>query len=239
MSMIGRIDDALYQLERAVVGVMLAVMGSVVFLDVMFRATTRVGSPLSYPIVIALLFAVLGTAAFHTRGEDTALGKGLVVGVVVATLQAIFVRVFPNGLVWSQTLALALTLWLGTIGASLAAHDRRHLAMDIGSKLWPAWLVPKVAAAGHIATALFAFLLVGLSLLSVRDHWANWGDGGGNLAGLPIPLWFPAASVPYGMTVVGLRFLREAWRTLNGEIDLGGDDTLHQLGIDEPTGTPQ
>ncbi len=235
--MIGRIDDAVYQVERAVVAAMLALMGTVVFLDVMFRVTTREGSLLGNPVVIALLFAVLGTAAYHTRGDERALGKGLAVGVVVATAQAIFVRVLPNGLVWSQTLALALTLWLGTIGASLAAHDRRHLAMDIGGKLWPAWLVPKVAAAGHVATALFAFLLVYLSTRSVVAHWDLWvaTDGAaGNLAGLAIPKWFPAASIPYGMTVVGLRFLREAWRTLNGEIELGGDDTLHQLGIGEP-----
>ena len=108
--------------------------------------------------------------------------------------------------------------------------------MDIGGKLWPAWLVPKVAAAGHVATALFAFLLVYLSTRSVVQHWDLWvaTDGAaGNLAGLAIPKWFPAASIPYGMTVVGLRFLREAWRTLNGEIELGGDDTLHQLGIEE------
>ena len=160
--------------------------------------------------------------------------------------QILFVKLVPNGLVWSQTLALALTLWLGTMGASLAAHSRRHLALDIGSKLWPASMAPKIAAIGHLCTAafclgliflagrsIFGFELSGTHVPGHLDIWRDSDGAGGTLSGTGIPKWLASLAIPYGMAVIAFRFTLDAYRTWTGQLAIGEDDTLHQLGITE------
>lgn len=236
MAFLQRFDRGLLTIERGAVALMLAVMGIVVFLDVIHRVSTRTGSLLADPWFVGVASAVLAILAWRTRGEARAIGYGLAVGVGVTLAQALFVRALPNGLVWSQTLALALTLWLGCIGASIAAHERRHLALDVGSKLWPPALAPKVAAVGHLVTAAFCLLLLWLAARSVAQHvdlWQATEGAAGTLSGTAIPKWAAALAIPYGMAVLSFRFLLEAALTWTGAVALGGDDTLHQLGIDE------
>jgi TRAP-type C4-dicarboxylate transport system permease small subunit len=253
-----RFDAIVLRVEKAVVALMLALMGLVVFLDVAHRVSTRqeswLGSGIPLPFLgegafipyLAFVAAVVAALALHTRGVSGPVWKGLVIAVVIGAGQRIFVWMLPNGLVWSQTFALALTLWLGTIGASLAAQQRRHLALDIGSKLWPPSLAPKVAAVGHVVTALFCagiFFLAWRSLFGytldgqhVPGHYDLWRDSGheaGNLAASDMPKWAAMAAIPYGMALLTFRFLLEAVKTWAGQIAVGGDDTLHQLGIEE------
>ena len=235
-----RFDDALFRVEKTVVAGMLAVMGVMVFLDVVHRVSTSTGSWFGNPLVIAGASAGLGVLAFRTRGDASAVPKGLGLGIAVAAAQAVLVWLLPNGLVWSQTFALALTLWLGCIGASLAAHDRRHLALDIGSKLWSPEVAPKVAAAGHVVTALFCLIVFGLGWMSVREHldlWVSTDGAAGNLSGLGIPKWFPALAIPYGMGVLTFRFAREAWKVGTGQISAEVDE-LAALGIQVETQPP-
>ncbi len=241
-----RLDDGIVKAERFAVAVLLAVMGFVVFLDVAHRVGTRIDSPLNNPVVVTIVGAVVASLAFRTRGSAHAVPKGIALGVTVALAQYAFVRVLPNGLVWSQTLALALTLWLGTMGASLAAYSRRHLALDIGSKIWPAALAGKVAAFGHLCTALFCLGILFLAIRSLVgfdlsgshvpghiDIWRQSGGAAGTLSGTALPKWFAFVSIPYGMAVLAFRFSLEAARTWTGRVAVGGDDTLHQLGITE------
>lgn len=258
IALLDRVDLAILRVEKAVVAVMLAVMGLVVFLDVAHRVSTRqeswLGSGIPLPFLgegihlpyLAFVATVVAGLALHTRGVSGAAWKGLLIALGIGAGQQIFIRVLPNGLVWSQTLALALTLWLGTIGASLAAYDRRHLALDIGSKLWPPSLAPKVAALGHVVTGLFCaglFFLAWRSLFGYSlsgqhvpghvDLWVDSGHVAGNLPGSDIPKWTAMAAIPYGMAVLSFRFLHEAYKTWTGQVPVGVDETLHQLGIDQ------
>jgi len=245
ISALDRLDAAIVRAERFAVAGMLSVMGLVVFLDVFHRVSTRNESLLANPAFVAVAGSVVAVLGFRTRGADNAAAKGVGVGVGLAAAQFAFVRLVPNGLVWSQTLALGLTLWLGTMGASLAAHSRRHLALDIGSKLWPPSIAPKVAALGHVLTALFC---VGILFLASRslfgysidgshvpghiDVWRSSDGAAGTLSGTGIPKWAAFLSIPYGMTVLAFRFGLEAAKTWTGLVAVGGDDTLHQLGIE-------
>lgn len=243
------IDHALYRVERAVVAGILGLMGLVVFLDVAHRVSTRSESWLADPLFVAVIGGVVAILGFRTRGSSQAVAKGVGVGVGIAVAQWLFVRFVPNGLVWSQPMALGLTLWLGTIGASLAAHERRHLALDIGSKLWPASMVRPAAVLGHVCTALFCVLVGWLALRSVGAHldlWRSTDGAAGNLSGasailfgrrVMIPTWLAALSIPYGMTVIALRFLLEAWQIATGRISPEVDE-LAQLGIQAGPAVP-
>lgn len=237
MLLLAKVDAALYRAEKAAVAAMLAAMGLVVFLDVVHRVATREGSWLANPVVVGVVAVVVAALAFRTRGKPAAWGVGA--GLAFVAAQAAFVKLVPNGLVWSQTLALALTLWLGLMGASLAAHERRHLALDVGSKLWPASMVNKAAAVGHFLTAAFCVGLLWLGWRSVGAHfdlWTSTEGAAGTLSGLAIPKWAANLAIPYGMAALGFRFALEGVRTWRGELEVGGDDTLHQLGIEDVAG---
>lgn len=246
MSALDALDGALVRAERAVGAAMLAAMGGFVFLDVLHRVAVRQDSLLGNPLFTGAVAVVISTLAWRTRGHERWPLFGVVTGLGFTAAQEVFVRVVPNGLVWSQSAALALTLWLGTIGASLAAYERRHLALDVGSKLWPPSVAPKVAALGHLVTAAFCVGLLWLGWRSlfgyaadggaVGGHWQVWSESAGSAGVLPgtsIPKWAAVAAIPYGMAALAFRFGLEAWRTWTGQIvSDGSDETLHQLGID-------
>jgi TRAP-type C4-dicarboxylate transport system permease small subunit len=257
MGALERFDERLYRAERALVAAMLAIMGVVVFLDVMLRVTTREGSPLANPLVQGVAFGVLTALGLRYRGVARAPLLGVGGGVAAVLFIQLMLLLFPNGLIWSQTLALAFTLWLGMVGATLAAHDRRHLALDIGSKLWPPALAPKVAAVGHGVTALFCLSLVFLGYRSVSAHYATWADSEGSagifpvqmeLLGFELPIikWVVFTAIPYGGASLFFRFTLDAARAWTGRLPVGEDDTLQQLGIQpssalgtvEPSGVP-
>lgn len=258
IDLLDRVDAWMVRQEQRVVAAMLAVMGLVVFLDVLYRVSATGDSPLvpdaveralgaaAAPVWAGIVGAVVGILAFRTRGDAASLPKGLAAGVATGVFLAIYVRVLPNGLIWSQTLALSLTLWMGMAGAALAAHQRRHLALDVGSKLWPEKLAPKVAAIGHFVTAAFCLVLLVLGWRSLVgtgtgeahipghfDTWTESGHAAGNMPGTAIPKWAVMASIPFGTLVLAFRFTLEGLKVWTGREALGGDDTLHQLGLDE------
>lgn len=252
------LDRLIWEVERRVVAAMLAVMGLVVFLDVVYRVTATAESPIvpdafeaalgpvAVPVWAVLVNGVIGVLAFRTRGDVGALWKGALVGLLSGVGLALYVKLLPNGMVWSQTLALSFTLWMGMAGASLAAYQRRHLALDVGSKLWPPSLAPKVAAVGHWVTAGFCVLLAVLGWRSIFgvgegearipghfDTWTGSEFAAGTMTGTIIPKWLVMFSIPFGTAVLALRFSLEGARVWLGRVQLGGDDTLHQLGLDE------
>ena len=254
-----KLDEAIFRLEKSLVAIMLMAMGVVMFLAVAHRAGIAMTNPQdapefflsmasaeSWPTVapglVAILASGVAVVAWGSRkGTDTstAIRNGVITGVVLTGLEWLFVTFLPSGLVWAQSFALSLLLWLSMLGASLAAHDRRHLALDIGSKLWPESLRPKVAALGHVVSAIFCLVLLFLAISSVGSHLSAWLDSegaAGVLSGTRIPKWFAAAAIPYGTIALAFRFLLDAYRTLTNTMPEDGDETLHQLGIsvDEP-----
>lgn len=258
IALLDRVDALMYRGERVAVAIMLSVMGTVVFLDVVYRVTATGESKLvpnaleaalgnhAAPLWMTLVFGVVGVFAFRTRGDSAPVPKGAAVGLGVGVALEAYVAVFPNGLPSPQTIALGLTLWLGMAGACLAAYQRRHLALDVGSKLWPPAVAPKMAAIGHFVTAALCLLIVVLGIRSifgfdrggvdVPGHFDNWNSGGGKMTGTVIPVWAAAASIPVGCAVLCFRFTLQAFKVWTGQEALAGDDTLKQLGIEDAAG---
>ena len=255
--MLASFDALLYQIEKVAVWVILLGMGMVMFLAVSHRAAGAMsnthsaptfllelvgesGWPWLAPVLVAAVLSAVCGAALATRGSKSALVGGIGLGVGLTALGKLFGVVMPNGIVQAQPMALSLLLWLSLLGASLAAHDRRHLSLDIGSKIWPEALRPKVAAVGHFLSAIFCVVLLVLALRSVQDHFHTWSTSegaAGVISRTAIPKWFASAAIPYGTFALAFRFFLEAWRTWRGELKEDGDDTLRQLGIQTEEGS--
>src|SRR6185295_4364290 len=65
----------------------------------------------------------------------------------------IILWVLPNGLIWGPKAALAATLWIGLLGASCATYEKRHLALEMTDKIWPAKLAPWVRGLANLCAA--------------------------------------------------------------------------------------
>jgi TRAP-type C4-dicarboxylate transport system permease small subunit len=261
-----KLDAAVYKVERQVVAGAMAVMGLVVALDVVHRVGTRehgfvermvahltgeAAAAWAAPLVLTAVFLGFFYAVWRARGVSHG-GKafGLAALTVVALYGALrgYVWLVPNGLIWSQTLALALMIWAGLIGASMAAKERRHLALEIGPRLFPASVRRFVVALGHLATAAFCIWLLILAAWSITQHYSDWTESayeGGTFTaelpfGLKIPKWIAFLAIPYGLGMMALRFLGDLAASLRG-LDTGGDEiaAFKKLGGIEDQGPPK
>jgi TRAP-type C4-dicarboxylate transport system permease small subunit len=238
-----------YAVEKAFAALATGLIGAVVFLDVVHRTASREEGflarflgpgPWTGPLGTAMgvtFFALVLQAALRMRGRAPGASTwglaaaGSVGGWLV--LRA-FLWLLPNGLVWSQTLGLVLMLWVGVVGASMATHDRRHLALDLGSKLWPKALLPKLQGVGNLVTALFCLALASLAVFSLRDHhrdWADTGGAGGIFAAIALPKFIAFGVVPVGFALMGVRFLAQSFESFAGKVE--EDDALYLLGLQQ------
>lgn len=235
-SALGRLDAQLYRAERVVVGAFLLGMSLAMFLDVVHRVFSRSPGRMSVlvgeaigrdpvqldatvmPVFVGL--ATFGVAYLAQRTRRRAPGQlppargraALMALATTAVLTAVvqgFVRLLPEGVVWAPYFALSLFLWVGLIGASMATYAGRHLALEMGEKLWPESLRPKVRALSKIVAGLFALLLALLGAMSVQDHLAVWLETPESalIPAVDIPKWMVFAVVPYAFTLVAARFL--------------------------------
>lgn len=233
-----KLADRVFRLEQRLVAVAMGVMGVVVFLDVIHRVASR---ELTTParLLWGGIAVVVCTAGIRMRNRAApdAPTKTWIQGAGLAALLWIALKIFlallPNGLVWSQTLGLVLTLWVGIFGASMATRMHRHLALDLGSKLWPRKALPFVQAAGNLITALFCLVLAALSIASLRDHYRDFADtdgAGGIFPAVAIPKFIAFAGLPVGFVLMAIRFFAQMMEGVRGKVE--EDDALKLLGLE-------
>lgn len=141
-------------------------------------------------------------------GWQTRLGVLL---VVVTPLFAYFViEWFPRGYTWSKEMSLQLLLWVGFLGASICAHEGKHLRMEAFEKIIPGPWVRWVRVAGFTFTALFSGFL---ALLGYQYLFAE-GTGAFYLGGVfeqtQLPDWIATVAVPFAFGLTMLRFFGAA-----------------------------
>ncbi len=132
-------------------------------------------------------------------------------GFLVALLTAmiglsgaqIFLRnLFDGGFVWADPTLRILVLWVGLLGAMVAARDSRHISIDVISH----YLSERHKGWIHRLTDSFAAIVC----LLVAWHGVRFVlfemEAGATLF-LNIPAWLCELIIPIGFTLMGLRFL--------------------------------
>lgn len=231
---LARVDEASANIERGVVLVLLSLMAGVVFFDVLHRVasspeglmlrllTLFAGNPapdtlarlrsVGVPVTATVLAYAFFYGAVRTRAaEATPRRRSALValGFTAAAIALLFLvlNVFPNGLVWSQPLALALLLWVALFGATLATRARGHIAFEVADRIWPAAFLPWARLVSGLIAGAFCFAIVVLSIHYVSDFFAQWReDGVGFISGVPLPKWVAYLAIPVSFVIMGLRF---------------------------------
>jgi TRAP-type C4-dicarboxylate transport system permease small subunit len=236
---LARADEVVSAIERALIVGLLAVMAGAVFLDALHRVFSADEGRLERLLVVLapaaaeravrawiapvlLLLATFGVAfgALRTRKARRPLALAAAITLALTGLVQLLVRGLPNGLVWSQQMALCFMLWVGLMGASLGTRDRSHIAFELAGKLWPARLRRPAELLARLLSATFALFLAFLAAAFAREHYAEWAASGGE-AGLfeafRVPRFVIYGFLPFPLTMMGLRFLAYGVRTVEEE----------------------
>ncbi|MBN2145388.1 MAG: TRAP transporter small permease subunit [Candidatus Aureabacteria bacterium] len=80
--------------------------------------------------------------------------------IFLSFTQVILREFFSSGLLWADTFLRHLVLWIGFLGAAIAARNEKHFVIDIAKKLFP----EKTRIVIEIVTSLF--VLIALYYLS-------------------------------------------------------------------------
>ncbi len=139
-------------------------------------------------------------------------------------LLALFVFVlrkgFPNGIVWAPAFCLSAMLWVGFLGASVATYERRHLALEMGEKIWPKKMLRYVQALAFLTAAGMCAFLARLAWISLSGHYHSWTINPltGNLSSTTFPKWIVFIIFPYTFIVMGIRFLAQSGSAATGKL---------------------
>lgn len=180
------------------------------------------------PYMLFVGFAALTYFGIRSTRRATPIAApiaaaGAVAGVLVAYgLVRLLLVLVPNGLIWSQDLALVLTLWVGFVGASMCTYESRHLRVEAVQRFLPAKLRPLVGFASGLFTTLVCLGLLWVSVRYVAFHRAEYVSThgqGGVIAGMDLPKYVGYAALPLAFAVMSVRFFVKALAALRGEVE--------------------
>jgi TRAP-type C4-dicarboxylate transport system permease small subunit len=103
-----------------------------------------------YRLLLIALAIPIGLV-FHRREER----KKLTTFAVAMVLAYVVFGKLPTGYSWAQSYSLVMLLWVGFLGASIAARQRRHLRVDLARKLMPPDKLPWFNAVSYLVAAAF------------------------------------------------------------------------------------
>jgi C4-dicarboxylate transporter, DctQ subunit len=145
--------------------------------------------------------------------EDAVLALLLGALIALACGQIALRNLFDTGIDWIGPLVRHLVLWLGLIGALVAARRGQHIAIDAFSRLLAerprSALAALVAAATAVACAFVA--LHGARLVAL-DREA------GGMAFARVPAWYVEAAIPLCFGGMALCYAWRAGQQAHGAI---------------------
>jgi tripartite ATP-independent transporter DctM subunit len=170
------------------------------------------------------------------RTEDAVLITALLLMALIPVIELFGRALFGTGIVGATEYLRHLTLWIGFLGAMLAAREGKHLRIATPLN----WFSPGTS---HVFDALEAFVsaavcfgLCGASLQLViaeapalppwsanfiPDFIERWLEpfglfesGGFTKIGGWLPIWFAEAVMPFGFAVMAIRFILRASKRL-------------------------
>ncbi len=137
------------------------------------------------------------------RFEDAIPVAALVLMAALPVTEALIRPFHPTGIPGSGAWVPHLVLWVGFLGAAVAARRGELLSLGVGTSTLPdAWRPPAVSFAGAVGVVV-SFTMAWASVVLIRAEM----EGGRELA-FGIPLWIAEGVMPFGFVLIGWRLLR-------------------------------
>jgi len=146
-------------------------------------------------------FDLKGVVAFLNRLEDAFLAGILTAMLVLASVQILARNFFQSGILWGDILVRVMVLWVGLVGAMVAARRNQHISIDIVSRLLPQRMKKAVNAVLNLFAAVVCGIVAHASLRLVRLEYLD-----GAVAFGAIPTWILESIIPLSFGVMALRY---------------------------------
>ena len=135
--------------------------------------------------------------------EDSLSVLALLTMALLPLLEIVIRKFYASGIPGSATWVQHLALWVGFLGAAIAARKGELLSLSTGGTfLKGKWKTPSDVFTAGVGVAVCAVLARGSLELVLVER-----EGGRELA-LGVPVWVAEAIMPIGFTVIGLRILK-------------------------------
>ena len=162
-----------------------------------------------------LLYSVCGGAWLLKLLRERASGwiaKLLAFFVVTAIYIQITLNYFPDGYSWSKEISLIMLLWVGFIGASVCAHEGKHIQVGALKRIVPPSMSRWGDAIGFLATAAFCFFIALLGYDYAREALTLEG----RFEQTNIPDWVATIAVPAAFAMTMIRYIAAAFSSIMG-----------------------
>jgi C4-dicarboxylate transporter DctQ subunit len=136
------------------------------------------------------------------RVEKFLVAAMLSVMILLAFLQIVLRNAFSSGISWGDPLVRYLVLWVGFIGASLAAKEGKHITIEVFSRWFSGHSRLYLKAISYLVSAGVCGLLTFAGWTFVQ----NEAQMGGTTF-LKIPGWIPQLIIPVTFAIITLRFI--------------------------------
>lgn len=144
---------------------------------------------------------------------DTLLNKAeggllillLMVMILLAFVQVVLRNAFSSGILWADILLRHLVLWIGFLGAALAASSDRHISIDALTRFLPERVKRGVNVLSHLFAAFICFLFFRAALTFIENERID-----GSTVYAEIPSWYAQIIIPIGFGLLFIHFLIRA-----------------------------
>ena len=119
---------------------------------------------------------------------------------------------FTDGYSWSKELSLIMLLWVGFLGASVCAHEGKHIQVGALKKVVPPSISRYTEAIGYLATAAFCFFMALLGYEYAREALQLEG----RFEQTNIPDWVATIAVPAAFAMTMIRYIGAAFSSMLG-----------------------
>jgi len=151
---------------------------------------------------------------FKLLRERPAGWVGSLVAFAVVTALYVYVTLnyFPDGYSWSKELSLIMLLWVGFLGASVCAHEGKHIQVGALKRIVPPSMSRFTDAIGYLFTAAFCFFMALLGY----EYASEALQLEGRFEQTNVPDWVATIAVPAAFAMTMLRYIGAAFSSILG-----------------------
>ncbi len=157
--------------------------------------------------------------------EKIFLVIGVSVMILVVFFDIILRELFDGGFIWAKELAAFLMIWVGFVGASLAAKENKHIVVGIPEKLFPKKVLPYVSLFASVIIFTVTILIAYLGFNYVLET----KEFGETSLVLNIPLWIVQIIIPASLVIIAFRFVGIGIQIFKGKISSIGAGRKEEL----------
>ena len=157
--------------------------------------------------------------------EKIFLVIGVSVMILVVFFDIILRELFDGGFIWAKELAAFLMIWVGFVGASLAAKVNKHIVVGIPEKLFPKKVLPYVSLFASVIIFTVTILIAYLGFNYVLET----KEFGETSLVLNIPLWIVQIIIPASLVIIAFRFVGIGIQIFKGKISSIGAGRKEEL----------